>query len=117
MKGALINGLTLNTLFFGAEFAIGTMKALFADTTSKAIPASGAYTITVTAPNGGRFVDDAGVMGAGGAAMIKVAPIRSAASILLQRREFTRLTRRIRARRFTRALPTPPRCRLRRKSS
>lgn len=72
-KGALINGLTLNTLFFGAEFATGTMKALFADTTGKSVPASGAYTVQVTAPNGGRFVEDAGVMGEGGEAYIKVA--------------------------------------------
>lgn len=72
-KGALINGLTLNTLFFGAEFATGTMKALFADTTGKSVPASGAYTVQVTAPNGGRFVEDAGVMGEDGAAYIKVA--------------------------------------------
>lgn len=72
-KGALINGLTLNTLFFGAEFTTGTMKALFADTTGKAVPASGAYTVQVTAPNGGRFVEDAGVMNENGTAYIKVA--------------------------------------------
>ena len=73
MKGALINGLTLNTLFFGAEFATGTMKALFADTTGKAVPTSGAYTVQATAPNSGRFVEDAGVMGQDGTAYIKVA--------------------------------------------
>lgn len=72
-KGALINGLTLNTLFFGAEFATGTMKALFADTTGKSVPTSGAYTVQVTAPSGGRFVEDVGVMGEDGAAYIKVA--------------------------------------------
>ena len=72
-KGALINGLTLNTLFFGAEFATGTMKALFADTTGKAVPASGAYTIQAVVPNGGQFVEDAGVMGEDGTAYIKVA--------------------------------------------
>lgn len=72
-KGALINGLTLNTLFFGAEFATGTMKALFADTAGKAVPASGAYTIQVVVPNGGQFVEDAGVMGEDGTAYIKVA--------------------------------------------
>ena len=72
-KGALINGLTLNTLFFGAEYATGTMKALWADTTGKAIPASGAYTVQATAPNGGTFVEDAGVMGQDGTAYIKVA--------------------------------------------
>ena len=72
-KGALINGLTLNTLFFGAEFATGTMKALFADTTGKAVPASGAYTVQAVVPNGGQFVEDAGVMGEDGTAYIKVA--------------------------------------------
>ncbi|VTY10173.1 Uncharacterised protein [Neisseria subflava] len=72
-KGALINGLTLNTLFFGAEFTTGTMKALFADTTGKSVPASGAYTVQAAVPNGGRFVDDAGVMGEDGEAYIKVA--------------------------------------------
>ncbi|HFC7349556.1 TPA: hypothetical protein ACXH5U_000594 [Neisseria meningitidis] len=72
-KGALINGLTLNTLFFGAEYATGTMKALFADTMGKAIPTSGAYTVQAAAPNGGTFVEDAGVMGSDGTAYIKVA--------------------------------------------
>lgn len=72
-KGALINGLTLNTLFFGAEFATGTMKALFADTTGKAVPASGAYTVQAAVPNSGTFVEDAGVMGEDGTAYIKVA--------------------------------------------
>lgn len=71
-KGALINGLTLNTLFFGAEFATGTMKALFADTAGKAVPSSGAYTVQVTVPGGGTFADDAGVMGEDGTAYIKV---------------------------------------------
>lgn len=72
-KGALINGLTLNTLFFGAEFATGTMKALFADTAGKSVPSSGAYTVQAAAPNGGTFVEDAGVMGEDGTAYIKVA--------------------------------------------
>ncbi len=72
-KGALINGLALNTLFFGAEFATGTMKAMFADTTGKVVPDSGAYTVQVVAPNGGQFVEDAGVMGEDGTAYIKVA--------------------------------------------
>ena len=65
-KGALINGLALNTLFFGAEYATGTMKALWADVAGKAIPTSGAYTVQATAPNGGRFVED-------GTAYVKVA--------------------------------------------
>lgn len=73
MKGALINGLALNTLFFGAEFATGTMKALFADNAGKTIPNATAFTVQATPPNSGRFVEDAGVMNAKGEAMVKVA--------------------------------------------
>lgn len=73
-KGALINGLTLNTLFFGAEFATGTMKALWANTDGKDIPAQAPYNVPLTgmAP-GGTFVEDQGVMSSDGTAMIKVA--------------------------------------------
>lgn len=73
MKGALINGLALNTLFFGAEFVTGTMKALHADTAGKKIPNSTAYTIQATPPNSGTFVEDAGVMSSDGVPMVKVA--------------------------------------------
>lgn len=72
-KGALINGLTLNTLFFGAEFATGTMKALFADTTGQKVPTSGAYTVQANAWSGRIFAEDAGVMDEDGTAYIKVA--------------------------------------------
>lgn len=73
MKGALINGLALNTLFFGSEFATGTMKALYADTAGKQVPKSGAFTVQATAPQNGRFVEDAGVMGDAGVPWTKVA--------------------------------------------
>lgn len=73
MKGALINGLALNTLFFGAEFASGTMKALFADNVGKTVPSSGAFTVQAAAPNGGKFAEDAGVVGSNGIGMVKVA--------------------------------------------
>ncbi|STZ77346.1 hypothetical protein [Bergeriella denitrificans] len=72
MKGALINGLALNTLFFGSEFATGTMKAIYADVAGKTIPTA-AFTIQVTPPSAGTFVEDLGVMGADGVAMVKVA--------------------------------------------
>ncbi|WP_127220385.1 hypothetical protein [Neisseria meningitidis] len=84
-KGALINGLTLNTLFFGAEYATGTMKALWADTTGKAIPVDGAYTVQATAPNGGTFVEDAGVMGQDGTAFIKVAASPAAGQYMVSK--------------------------------
>ena len=71
MKGALINGLALNTLFFGSEFASGTMKALYADTAGTAIPQAG--TLTVAPPNSGTFAEDAGIIGEDGRAFIKVA--------------------------------------------
>lgn len=72
MKGALINGLALNTLFFGAEFASGTMKAIYADTDGKQIPGSGAFTIQAAPPASGTFAEDLGVMGSDGSTYIKV---------------------------------------------
>lgn len=71
-KGALINGATLNTLFFGAEFASGTMKAIYADTAGKKIPESSAYTIQAAAPNSGTFAEDQGVQGSDGTTFVKV---------------------------------------------
>ena len=72
MKGALINGLALNTLFFGAEFASGTMKAIHADTTGKQIPSVSAHTIQVAPPSSGTFTADAGVQGSDGTTYVKV---------------------------------------------
>lgn len=73
MKGALINGLVLNTLFFGTEFATGTMKMIHADTSGKQIPTTTAFTIQITAPQSGTFVEDLGVVASDGTAMVKVA--------------------------------------------
>ncbi|MDO5686761.1 MAG: hypothetical protein Q4G42_05185 [Neisseria sp.] len=73
MKGALINGLALNTIVFGTEYATGTMKSVYADSTGQEIPTATAYTIKVTAPNSGTLTDDLGVIGADGLAYIKVA--------------------------------------------
>lgn len=72
MKGALINGLALNTLFFGSEFASGTMKAIYADTTGSQIPNATAFTIQVAPPSSGKFVEDAGVQGSDGTTYVKV---------------------------------------------
>ena len=69
MKGALINGQALNTMFFGDQFATGTMKAIHADTTGQSISAS----ITITPPNGGTFTEDLGIVGSDGTTFIKVA--------------------------------------------
>lgn len=74
MKGALINGQALNTLFFGDKFATGTMKAVHADTSGQSISAS----VTVTPPNSGTFVDDLGVVGSDGTTFIKVSGSPSA---------------------------------------
>ncbi|EOF8956493.1 hypothetical protein ACI6YK_001458 [Neisseria gonorrhoeae] len=73
MKGALINGLTLNTLFFGTEYATGTMKALWAETTGKVLDGDNYSYLQAAAPGGGKFAEDAGVMGQDGTAYIKVA--------------------------------------------
>jgi len=72
MKGALINGFALNNLFFGGTMSTGSMKALYADTTGQAIPAS-PFQITVTPPSSGSFVDDLGVIDGNGLTLIKVA--------------------------------------------
>lgn len=73
IKGALINGLALNTMVFGQTMATGTMKAIYADESGFKIPSATAFTITPTVPNSGRFVDDLGVLSADGNAMVKVA--------------------------------------------
>lgn len=73
MKGALINGLALNNLFFGSSISTGTMKALYADTTGLTVPSASPYTLTTTTPNNGSFVEDLGVVNGAGQTMIKVA--------------------------------------------
>lgn len=73
IKGALINGATLNGLVFGQAMATGTMKAIYADETGSKIPSSTAYNITPPPPQSGRFAEDLGVLDADGKTMIKVA--------------------------------------------
>lgn len=71
-KGALINGLALNTLFFGSGLTGGTMKSLVADTTGTLIPGT-PFTITPTVPSSGAWAEDLGVVDANGLTMTKVA--------------------------------------------
>lgn len=117
MKGALINGLTLNTLFFGTEYATGTMKALWAETTGKVLDGDNYSYLQAAAPGGGKFAEDAGVMGQDGTAYIKEHPPRNKANIRFRNRACTPLTARIKAKPFIRALPIRKRCPRRRKSS
>ena len=72
IKGALIQGLALNTLFFGTGVTTGTMHAIQADTTGALIPAS-PYTVTPTVPSSGTWSEDLGVIDANGRPMVKVA--------------------------------------------
>lgn len=68
MKGAIMDALSLNTLFFGTGTTSGTMKAIYADTTGTTIAA----TVTPVVPNGGTVDSDDGVM-IGGVAFQRVA--------------------------------------------
>lgn len=117
MKGALINGLTLNTLFFGTEYATGTMKALWAETTGKVLDGDNYSYLQADAPGGGKFAEDAGVMGQDGTAYIKVASSPKQGQYTVRNRACTPLTARIKAKPFIRALPIRKRCPRRRKSS
>lgn len=72
IKGALINGATLNGLIFGQTMAAGTMKAIHADEAGLLIPTATPFTITPRIPNSGRFADDLGVVDEQGRNMVKV---------------------------------------------
>ena len=72
MKGAFIDAVSLNTLFFGLGTTSGTMKAVNVDNTGTVVPST-PFTITPTVPNGGTFVEDLGVRNASGQIMTKVA--------------------------------------------
>lgn len=71
-KGALINGQSLNTLFFGSGLTSGTMKALQADTSGTLVPTT-PFTITPTVPSSGTWVEDLGVVDGNGQVMTRVA--------------------------------------------
>lgn len=70
-KFAQLNGLTINSLFFGQTLTSGELGEVIA-TTGTAIPAS-PYQITVTPPNSGTWVNDLGVLDPNGTPMTRVA--------------------------------------------
>jgi hypothetical protein len=70
-KFARINGLLMNSLFFGQTLAAGII-AVQSDFLGTAIPAS-PFTITVTPPNSGTWQTDMGVKDANGNPMTRVA--------------------------------------------
>lgn len=70
-KFAQLNGLTVNTLFFGQTLASGELGEVIA-TTGTAIPTT-PFTITVTPPNSGTFANDLGVLDPNGLPMTRVA--------------------------------------------
>lgn len=72
VKGAQIHGAALNTLFFGAGMASGTLSAVYSDTAGAAIPSS-PYTITPTVPSSGTWAEDLGVIDSNGVPMTRVA--------------------------------------------
>ena len=73
IKGALINGNALNTLFFNTAMTGGTMKSIYADTVGFLIPASTPFTVTIAPPSTGTFAEDVGVIGSDGIPLTKVA--------------------------------------------
>lgn len=69
-KFAQMNGLTINTLFFGQTLSAGTLSDVY-DTTGAVIPAT-PFQITPTVPSSGTWTRDLGVM-KGGIPMKRVA--------------------------------------------
>lgn len=69
-KFAQMNGLTLNSLFFGQTLASGSLSEVI-DTVGTPIPGT-PYQITPTVPNSGTWTVDLGVVGANGLPMTKV---------------------------------------------
>jgi hypothetical protein len=72
MKGAQIHGAMLNNLFFGQTMTTGTTTSVNSDITGTLIPAT-PFTITVTPPGAGTFVNDLGVLDANQIPMTAVA--------------------------------------------
>jgi hypothetical protein len=71
-KFAQMNGLLINSLFFGQTQTAGIINDVY-DTTGAAIPASSPYTITPTIPNSGTWSQDLGVRDSNGLPMTRVA--------------------------------------------
>lgn len=72
LKAALINGLALNSLFFGTGITAGVMDAIKSDTVGAVVPST-PFTITPTVPNTGTFAEDLGVVSASGTSLVRVA--------------------------------------------
>jgi hypothetical protein len=69
-KWAQMNGLTINSLFFGQTLTSGELGEVI-DTTGTAIPTT-PFTITPTVPNSGTWTNDLGVLDANGLPMTRV---------------------------------------------
>ncbi|WP_168195954.1 hypothetical protein [Novosphingobium sp. EMRT-2] len=69
-KFAQLNGLTINSLFFGQTLLSGEIGEVI-DTTGTAIPAT-PFTITPTVPNSGTWTNDLGVLDPNGLPMTRV---------------------------------------------
>lgn len=72
MKAAIVNGMALNTLFFGTGVTTGTMDAVKSDTVGALIPTT-PFTITPTIPSSGTIAEDLGVVSASGVGLTRVA--------------------------------------------
>lgn len=70
-KFAQMNGLLINSLFFGQTTSNGILSAVY-DSTGTAIPST-PFTITVVPPSSGTFLADLGVRDSNGLPMIRVA--------------------------------------------
>lgn len=67
---AQLNGLTLNSLFFGQTLTTGALGEVI-DTTGQTIPST-PFTITVTPPSSGTWTNDLGVLDPNGIPMTRV---------------------------------------------
>lgn len=72
IKAALVNGLALNTLFFGMGTTGGTMEAVKDDTVGVLIPTT-PFTVTPVVPSAGTWIEDLGVISASGIGLVRVA--------------------------------------------
>jgi len=71
MKAALVNGRSLNTLFFGTGTTGGTMDAVKADTVGAVVPST-PFAITPSVPSTGTWAEDLGVVSSTGTSLTRV---------------------------------------------
>lgn len=81
-KGAQIHGAALNSLFFGTGYSSGSMHAINTDSSGVLVPSS-PYTVTVTPPSSGTYVDDMGVLDANAVPMTRVASAPAAGQYMV----------------------------------